>query len=161
MKPTRKDNFFVLEESKLLEKFDKIFQFKNLSVFDARHAVEEFERHYNLPYDSFLKVLEKGLKKIEKKFGLNEADNYMIQSYRLGIRIPLEIRFDNKNPNEMIGVVPTVLAPHEIKNLRNEIEVMVENNKNTFRKFEVCNGFNYFIQSGKVYSDFEKIIIKE
>lgn len=158
----RSDKAFVLNEKKLQEKFYKLFQYKGLSVYDSKHAVEEFQNHFpNLPYEVYLKTLKKGLKKIEKKFGLDEVDNYLIVSFLHGIRIPIEIRYDSKASDRILGVVPTTLAPHEVKKLRNEIEIMVEQRKDVYKKFEVCKGFNYFVQSSKVFTDFEEIILED
>ena len=133
------------------ERFDILFTFKGLKVVDARHAVEEFERWFpELSVDILKKSLVQGLSKISLEYG-----NYMIISKKYGFRIPVEIRQDVKNPRKNIIVIPTILNSKETKNLRKELEVMVE--QNVFDSRKITEGFNYYTQHGKVFTDFDEI----
>lgn len=79
----------------------------------------------------------------------------MVISKKHGFRIPLEIRRDRKSPN-LIGVVPTVLSSTEVVNLRDELEIVVEN---SYNRRQLIEGFNYYVQHGVIFSDFEEIDI--
>ena len=135
------------------ERFDILFTFKGLKVVDARHAIEEFERWFpELSIDILKKSLVQGLSKISLEFG-----NYMIISKKYGFRIPVEIRQDIKSPNKNIIVIPTILNSKETKNLRKELEVMVEQNVYDSRK--ITEGFNYYISNKEIFTDFEEVEI--
>jgi len=135
------------------ERFDILFTFKGLKVVDARHAIEEFERWFpELSIDILKKSLVQGLSKISLEFG-----NYMIISKKYGFRIPVEIRQDIKSPNKNIIVIPTILNSKETKNLRKELEVMVE--QNVFDSRKITEGFNYYISNKEIFTDFEEVEI--
>ena len=138
----------------LKERFDILLTFKGLKVVDVRHAVEEFERWFpELSIGILKKSLVQGLSKISLEFG-----NYMIISKKYGFRIPVEIRQDIKSPNKNIIVIPTILNSKETKNLRKELEVMVE--KNVFDSRKITEGFNYYINNKEIFSDFEEVEIE-
>lgn len=133
------------------ERFNILFTFKGLKVVDARHAVEEFKRWFpELSIDVLKKSLVQGLSKISLEYG-----NYMIISKKYGFRIPAEIRQDIKNPSRNIVVIPTVLNSTEVINTRNELEIIVE--KNVFDSRKITEGFNYYTQHGKIFTDFDEI----
>jgi hypothetical protein len=133
------------------ERFDILFTFKGLKVVDARHAVEEFERWFpELDYDILKKAIVQGLSKISLEYG-----NYMFISKKYGFRVPAEIRQDIKNPSKNIVVIPTILNSKETKNLRKELEVMVE--QNVFDSRKITEGFNYYINNKEIFSDFEEV----
>ena len=133
------------------ERFDILFTFKGLKVVDARHAVEEFKRWFpELSIGIFKKSLVQGLSKISLEYG-----NYMIISKKYGFRIPAEIRQDIKNPSRNIVVIPTVLNSTEVINTRNELEIIVE--KNVYDKRQLIEGFNYYTQHGKIFTDFDEV----
>lgn len=135
----------------LKERFDILLTFKGLKVVDVRHAIEEFERWFpELSIDILKKSLVQGLSKISLEFG-----NYMIISKKYGFRIPVEIRQDVKNPRKNIIVIPTILNSRETKNLRKELEVMVE--QNVFDSRKIIEGFNYYISNKEIFSDFEEV----
>jgi hypothetical protein len=136
------------------ERFDILFTFKGLKVVDARHAIEEFERWFpELSIGILKKSLVQGLSKISLEYG-----NYMIISKKYGFRIPVEIRQDVKNPRKNIIVIPTILNSKETKNLRKELEVMVE--QNVFDSRKITEGFNYYINNKEIFSDFEEVEIE-
>lgn len=136
------------------ERFNILFTFKGLKVVDARHAVEEFKRWFpELSIDVLKKSLVQGLSKISLEYG-----NYMIISKKYGFRIPAEIRQDIKNPSRNIVVIPTVLNSTEVINTRNELEIIVE--KNVFDSRKITEGFNYYTQHGKIFTDFEEVEIE-
>ena len=138
----------------LKERFNILFTFKGLKVVDVRHAIEEFERWFpELSIDILKKSLVQGLSKISLEFG-----NYMIISKKYGFRIPVEIRQDVKNPRKNIIVIPTILNSRETKNLRKELEVMVEQNVYDIRK--ITEGFNYYINNKEIFTDFEEVEIE-
>lgn len=138
----------------LKERFDLTLKYKSIAIYDARHALEEFKKHFpSLTIEDYKKCLRSGIDKIILRYGRN-SNNYMIQSNSLGIRIPLEIRKDRQS-GLLIGVTPTTLAKHEQVNLRNEIEVFVESKQ--YSKFEETVGFNTYTQNGRVFSDYEQI----
>lgn len=137
----------------LKERFDILFTFKGLKVVDVRHAVEEFERWFpELSIDILKKSLVQGLSKISLEYG-----NYMFISKKYGFRVPVEIRQDVKNPRKNIIVIPTILNSKETKNLRKELEVMVE--QNVFDSRKITEGFNYYINNKEIFSDFEEVEI--
>lgn len=137
----------------LKERFNILFTFKGLKVVDVRHAIEEFERWFpELSIDILKKSLVQGLSKISLEFG-----NYMIISKKYGFRIPVEIRQDVKNPRKNIIVIPTILNSRETKNLRKELEVMVEQNVYDIRK--ITEGFNYYINNKEIFTDFDEVEI--
>lgn len=133
------------------ERFDILFTFKGLKVVDVRHAIEEFERWFpELSIDILKKSLVQGLSKISLEYG-----NYMIISKKYGFRIPVEIRQDVKNPRKNIIVIPTILNSKETKNLRKELEVIVEQNVYDSRK--ITEGFNYYISNKEIFTDFDEV----
>lgn len=135
----------------LKERFDILLTFKGLKVVDVRHTVEEFKRWFpELSIDILKKSLVQGLSKISLEFG-----NYMIISKKYGFRIPVEIRQDVKNPRKNIIVIPTILNSRETKNLRKELEVMVE--QNVFDSRKITEGFNYYISNKEIFTDFEEV----
>lgn len=138
----------------LKERFDILLTFKGLKVVDVRHAVEEFKRWFpELSIDILKKSLVQGLSKISLEFG-----NYMIISKKYGFRIPVEIRQDVKNPRKNIIVIPTILNSRETKNLRKELEVMVE--QNVFDSRKITEGFNYYISNKEIFTDFEEVEVE-
>mgnify|MGYP000866763336 CR=1 FL=1 len=137
----------------LKERFDILLTFKGLKVVDVRHAIEEFKRWFpELSIDILKKSLVQGLSKISLEFG-----NYMIISKKYGFRIPVEIRQDVKNPRKNIIVIPTILNSRETKNLRKELEVMVE--QNVFDSRKITEGFNYYISNKEIFTDFDEVEI--
>jgi hypothetical protein len=133
------------------ERFNILFTFKGLKVVDVRHAIEEFKRWFpELSVGILKKSLVQGLSKISLEYG-----NYMIISKKYGFRIPVEIRQDVKNPRKNIIVIPTILNSRETKNLRKELEVMVE--QNVFDSRKITEGFNYYINNKEIFSDFEEV----
>ena len=135
----------------LKERFDILLTFKGLKVVDARHAVEEFNRWFpELSVNILKKSLVRGLSKIYLEFG-----NYMIISKKYGFRIPVEIRQDIRNLNKNIIIVPTILNSRETKNLRKELEVLVE--QNVFDSRRIIEGFNYYISDKEIITDFEEV----
>lgn len=135
---------------KIIEEFSLIVSKDGINVYDTRHAISEFKRWYpNLNISIFKKSILQGLEKISKKIG-----NYMIISKSNKYRIPIEIRKDRKN-GKIIGVIPTVLNSTEVINTRNELEIIVE--KNVYDKRQLIEGFNYYIQRGKVFTDFDEV----
>jgi len=149
----------------IYERFSKLGTFGKgiLPVYDTRHAVEEFERWFpNLTIEEYKKIIAKGVKSILRTYGLKE-DNFMIIDKKSGMRIPIEVRNDRSNPGFLIGVIATTLNPTEVKNLRNEVEVFVENNPWTYSKFKLAEGynfsFNYLSDKNKVDMNFEEIYV--
>jgi hypothetical protein len=133
------------------ERFNILFTFKGLKVVDVRHAIEEFKRWFpELSVGMLKKSLVQGLSKISLEYG-----NYMIISKKYGFRVPVEIRQDVKNPRKNIIVIPTILNSRETKNLRKELEVMVE--QNVFDSRKITEGFNYYINNKEIFSDFEEV----
>ena len=144
---------------KMRERFDLITTFRGIDIFDSRHAVEEFFNHFQgLNLEQYRNILKQGLDFILHKYGLNANGNYMIISDSLGVRVPMEVRDDRFNGGT-VAVVPTTLGKHELVNLRDEAEVFVEKNKNTYKQFKLTEGFNYFCQNGKVIADFEEVFV--
>ncbi len=144
------------------EKFDLIGNFSGIAVFDANHAYEEFQRWFpHLSSYDYKKALQQGIDKIKKQAG-SGMGNYMVISKTHGLRIPLEIRPDKMMPRKVIGVVPTTLNPREVINLRKEIEVFTEKveNRETYSRFPIYEGFSYFAQHGKIISDFDEIFVE-
>ena len=136
------------------ERFDILFTFKGLKVVDVRHAVKEFKRWFpELSIGILKKSLVQGLSKISLEFG-----NYMIISKKYGFRVPVEIRQDIKNPRKNIIVIPTILNSRETKNLRKELEVMVE--QNVFDSKKITEGFNYYINNKEIFTDFEEVEVE-
>jgi len=135
--------------------FELIDIFSGTKVYDSRHAYEEFVKWYpHLTKADFKKAVQQGIDKII----LNDSiiAQYMIISKSKKLRIPIEIRQD-RYTKEIVGIIPTTLGEFEIRNTRNEIEVFVEQSKNGYRQFPLKEGFNYFVQSGKVFADFDEI----
>jgi hypothetical protein len=145
----------TFDENILKEKFQYLGTFSGFKVFDSKHAVEEFNKHFpKYTLSTYEKILSKGMKKIYRKYN-TDTNNYMIISYSTGIRIPIHVRPDEQSPKEIIGVTPTTLGEKEVLNLRNEIEIFVESNKNSYCNFPLIENFNYFVKSGEIFSDFE------
>lgn len=135
----------------LKERFDVLLTFKGLKVVDVRHAIEEFERWFpNLSKNTLKSSIVQGLSKISLEYG-----NNMFISKKYGFRIPVEIRQDLKNPNKNIIVIPTILNSKETKNLRKELEVMVE--QNVFDSRKITEGFNYYISNKEIFTDFDEV----
>jgi hypothetical protein len=135
--------------------FELIGIFSGTKVYDSRHAYEEFVKWYpTLTKADFKKAVQQGIDKII----LNDSmiAQYMIISKSKKLRISIEIRQD-RYTKEIIGIIPTTLGEFETRNTRNEVELFVEQNKNEYRQFPLREGFNYFVQSGKVFTDFDEI----
>jgi hypothetical protein len=140
------------------DKFELIGIFSGTKVYDSRHAYEEFKHWYpKLTKEDFKKAVQQGIEKII--LGDNELAQYMIISKSKKMRIPIEIRQDRFS-KEIIGIIPTTLGELETINLRNEVEIFVEQNKSTYQQFPLKEGFNYFVQNGKVFSDFDEIEVE-
>lgn len=138
--------------------FQLIGTFSNIKVYESNHAYEEFIHWFpKLSKDDYKKVLSQGIEKIRELDTLTELNQYMIISKSTKIRIPLELRLDRCNKNKLMGIIPTTLGEFETKSLRNEVEVFIEQNKNSYHKFLLREGFNYYVQHGKVFSDFTEI----
>lgn len=135
---------------KIIEEFSLITSKDGVNVYDTRHAIAEFKRWYpKLRILALKRTILQGLVKINKKIG-----NYMLISKTFGYRVPIEIRRDRKT-NEIIGVVPTVLNSTEVINTHNELEIIVE--KNVYDKRQLIEGFNYYTQHGKMFTDFDEV----
>ena len=132
------------------EEFTLILRANGLKIYDTRHAVKEWKKWFpSLSIEALRKALQQAT---SKKLAVG---NYMVISKKHGFRIPLEIRRDRKSPN-LIGVVPTVLSSTEVINLRDELEIVVEN---AYNRRQLIEGFNYYVQHGVIFSDFEEIDI--
>ena len=140
------------------EHFKLIVDIKGFKVYDVEHAVVRFkERYPNLPESALINTITKGVTKIFKKSGFGVIGNFLIVSYKYDLRIPLEIRKDKYDDTEFIGAVATVLDPTQVRNLRNEVEVMVESNQNVYQKFPLMEGFNLFADGKYISQDFETV----
>jgi len=147
----------MIDIKKFEERFEFITRVQGVDVFDSRHAVEEFFNHFrDITLGEYKRVVAEGLSTILDRYGLDCHGNYMVISKSTGIRVPMELRAD-RFTKHTTAVTPTTLAPHETINLRNEVEVFVESNKNTYQKFELMEGFNYYSEGGKTITDFEEI----
>ena len=168
------------DESVLKERWEKIYQYKSLSVYDSCHVPERLaERHDNLTYERFLKYLEKGLRKIDKKYDL-EFNQYMIISYRTDLKIQLDLRPD-RGDRHPVAVVATILdAKKNPFNKHDEIEIYVEkairthsldpasipvlkeaSKKIGYFTIEEGEMFQYRFQDGKMHTSFEVIEVDE
>ncbi len=140
------------------DKFDLIDTFSGTKVYAPRHAYEEFRHWYpHLTKGDYKRVVQSGIDKIIMSD--SEIAQYMIISKSTKLRIPIEIRQDRYN-KKIIGIIPTTLGETETKNLRNEVEIFVEQNKNAYQQFPIKEGFNYFVQSGKIFADFDEIEVE-
>lgn len=141
------------------ERFDFIGKYNGIMIYDTKHAIQEFRIHYpHLSLTDYKRILKDGVEEIVSEYD-TALDNYMIQSISLKVKIPIEIRPD-RNTREISGYVPTTLGEHEIINLRNEIVIFVENNKkNMYKRFPLIEGFNCYIQEGKMFEDFSTITV--
>ena len=151
---------FIKKEN-IKESFKLIGAFQNIEIYDSNHAVEEFKRWFpHLSFDTYLNSINKGLIKIKNKYS-NELQNYMIISHKYKMRIPLDLRLDKfeRTYDKIIAVIPTTLNPNETKNLKKEIEVLVESKANHYQRFEECKNFNTYYDNNKVFTDFEEIEI--
>lgn len=150
-----------MKKKALTERFDLLLTSKEgIKVFDTRHAKQEFKKHFpKTNWNEYIATLQQGISALIAEHGKSEG-NYMINSKSIGIRIPLELRQDRFS-SDMIGAVPTTLAPHEIHNVRKDINVLVERSvkNNEYMRFPLCEGFDYYLQSGRIFSDFEEIDI--
>ena len=147
-----------LNKHRMQELYRIIMAYKGIEIYDTRHAMSEFAMHFpNTPISVYKKVLMQGIDKIDSYYGLTMS-NYMIESRSTGIRIPLEIRPDRYSGKKM-GAVPTTLGKHETININNEIEIYVENkdNKNTYKRFPLTEGFNKYVQSGNIFEDYDTV----
>ena len=141
---------------KIIEKFSFIARINNIDIFDSNHAREEFNRWFpSLSWDFYLKSIKSALDKVGKDIG-----NYMINSKSTGLRIPLEIREDRIKKGKIIGVIPTTLNASEIYNVRNDVNIFVENNKNEYKKFPIVEGFSFYSQRGTIFEDFESVEVE-
>ena len=144
----------------LKERFTKIGTYEDIEVFDTRHALEELKNWFpRVSVIQYQEILSKGIKYITHVYSGEIVGNYMIISKSLGVRIPIEIREDRYNKGLMIGAIPTTLAPHEVVNLRNEIELYVEKSGYSYRQFKLLEGFNYYTDKDKLVSDFEEVTV--
>lgn len=140
------------------DKFELIGIFSGTKVYDSRHAYEEFRKWYpHLTKDDFKLAVQQGIDKIILSNSI--IAQYMIISKSKKLRFPIEIRQD-RYTKEIIGIIPTTLGEFETINLRNEVELFVELHKNEYRQFPLREGFNYFVQSGKVFTDFDEIEVE-
>lgn len=167
----------TFDESVLKERWEKIFQYKNLPIYDAFHVPERLaQRHSRITMQTFFKKLEKGLRKIEKQYSL-DYNTYMIISYRTNLKIQLEIRPDRKHDEKAVGVVSTVLdAKKHPFNKYDDIEVYIEQSiqKGIVNPYELdrlaeaskrlgyfriieSDGFSYFFADGEVTKSFVEI----
>lgn len=141
---------------RIIEKFSLIARIKNIDIFDSNHAKEEFNKWFpNLSWSFYLKSIKSALDIIGKNIG-----NYMINSKSTGLRIPFEIREDRIKRSKIIGVIPTTLNASEIYNVRNDVNIFVENNKNEYKKFPIVEGFSFYTQRGTVFTDFESVEVE-
>ena len=160
-----KEQKYYFEGVILNEKFKLLLVYKDMPVFDVEHVEERFaERFPQYSWQIFLDKLKKGLQKIDKKYKMNQ-DNYVIISHSKDIKIPIEIRPDRNDSSKTIGAVPTVLNKDEhTKNLKKEIEVMIEKTKEkgygNVKLFEDKYSdifFQYIIENGEVGQTFVEV----
>lgn len=116
------------QKIKLIEYWNKLTDGYGIPVFDTEHAIEQFRaRHPDLSMNTYLKVLNKGLKKIQDKHNNDPDNRYVIISRKTDIKIPLELRYDRKIKDKLIFVTPTTLHTKENPmNKYGEISVLVE-----------------------------------
>lgn len=143
---------------RLKERFDFILSYKRIDVYDSIHCLDEFKRHYpHLPLTAFKRVVKDGIDCIYYDYNL-KPDNYMIVSYSLGLRIPFELRQDRFS-GRLMGVIPTTLASYEVKNKLKNVNILVEKNRLHYHREPLCEGFNYYYQSGETFFNFTSIYL--
>lgn len=163
MKTIKEKNLYF-DEAVLKEKWEYVTTYAGLDIYDSCHMFERFkERFPEWDEIELIDVLQDGIDFIKKRFGLREANQYMIISNSIGVKIALEIRPDRHNPRKILGVVPTVLSKKEHPfNLRGEIEVFVERSLKE-NKYEIGwyegTDFCEVIQEGKIHYKYERIFV--
>lgn len=142
----------------LNEHFELIGTYQDISVYDTNHAISQFEERFpTISINILYKCLNKGIRKILKRFDTIQ-NNYMIISYKHGLRLPLEIRLDRYS-KKIIGTLATVLTKDQEVNLRKEIEIMIEQKGDIYYKESLCEGFSIYTENFGIFTDFEYIIL--
>jgi len=160
----------LLFESKYLqENFKLLFKHNNIEIYDVEHAIGRLhERFPELKNIIFYKLISKGLDKLNIDNLKSYAENYVFINKKYDLKVPIEIRPDRHNKNKLIAVITTVLKNSEHEhNLKNEIEIIVEQNKIGFYKkvryFKensyIDRWFNLYFEDGQSYKDFKEVKI--
>lgn len=156
----KKDEVLKFDEKYLSEHFEYIGTFSEVPVYDVEHAIAHFHKRFpKLDFKNYLVTLEKGIRKIKKKHGIDTVQNYMVFSRKFGLKIPIEIRPDRADRERIIGAVPTTLTKDMVYDLENEIHVFVESNNSKFKRNSICEGFSVFADEGNIYRTYEEIIV--
>lgn len=150
--------------------------FNNVKCYDTYHAINQFHiRHPNLFRADYNKVLKDGIEKIFRVFD-SELQNYSIESSSTDIKIPLDLKRNIHNHQEIVGLTATTLHRTEHpKNTHGEQRVFVENSLEEAKKiltekskkdnsfysyeFENTNLIDYF-ECGEHYSSYETIEVE-
>lgn len=157
---SKKRKTMTFSEKFLKERWDEIYLYKRkLPIYDACHALEQFQKRFTKKYgfDEFVlfKILQDGLKRIERTYSM-KCDKYMIISASTCIKVQLDLRPD-RFTKKVIGVVATVLdKDDQPKNLQNDKDILVEKSKGGF--FTITEGdisFQHIFEDGKYFKTFE------
>lgn len=152
-----------MKEKRISERFDSLGTYSSIEVFDVEHAIEQFKNRFpKLHLNAFYKTLDKGIRKIVRTYDYRKQQNYLIISYKYGLRIPIEIRPDRKNAKKIVGIIATTLSEDMYRKLRNEIDILVEQ----YKKEKVSYGslpdwgdtfFIHFYENGRFIQNYESI----
>lgn len=162
------DRFMLWEDASLLcEKFSDLGTYQGITVYDSRHAEEEFEKFFpNEDGITFRFLLSQGMKIIMRDFDYQQGQ-YVIISKSLGARIPIELRIDDKllkhtGKIEIIGVVPTVRGPKEIHDKYAAIQLLVENKVDYGSVNMIPQEMGYFmvhVVENNIFAEFVDIVV--
>jgi hypothetical protein len=135
-------------------------------AFDTEHAIDRFrERFPAYSLKTFYKILNKGLRKIEKVYNFSE-NHYVIISNSTRIKIPIEVRLDKYDVNKLIVAIATTLhADLQPENKYKGIEVIVE--KYNYQRYplmeskecENAEWYYSFIEDNILYKTYKVIEI--
>jgi len=131
--------------------------FSGITVYDSYNAINEFRKHYSqMNRAELFSIIQSGIDMI--LLNLVSFAQYMIISKSNNLWIPIEI-WQEQHTSEIIGIIPTIISGIEIMKIQNGVELFAEHNKNSYQRFPIKEGFNVFVQSGKIYSDFDEIVV--
>lgn len=166
----------------LFEHFEKILSYRGHNVYDTEHSVNRYKERVGKDIFLYQKLLKKAINWIidSNKEGIEDRYIFCSKRYRFGIQV--HWRQDRVYKGIFHGYSATTLSDNEMKIfLNNDKQVFVEQIKESFsdvdaealantyfyryqfdkileKEMSIC-GFDWFIEEGEVYRNFELIML--
>ncbi len=170
-------------KSQFNEYFKEVLHnYRGYNIYDIEHSVFRYTERVGKDLFIYFKLLKKGINYIIDNNKEYTEDRYIFVSKKYGFGIQVEWRPDRFNPKIYHGYSATTLSNEEMKFLlRKDKKIFLENiqkegyslkeslniynkgysvynfNKELKEELDLCY-YKKFVQSGKIYYDFELII---